>query len=408
VYLPTSALSPRSTPRPHDPVEGAAWPTIDDGKQFTRHQAAQLTREDTQILQASAARQEHFLRFSCVGRSRRVRVDDEDVPHARAPSIRRWRRPSACCSRGYMNRDDRIRFAERPSWRPRTVVYGRATHPLADLFHFVLTRSWSLLLVILCAGFIAINAGFALLYTLDPGAIAASDGSFEDAFFFSVQTMATIGYGAMHPQTRFAHVLVTLEAMIGVLSTAIVTGLTFARFARPSARVLFAERAVIGPHNGEPHLMFRLANWRHDDVVDAQVQVILLVSERTTEGEIQRRMIEIPLVADRTPLFSATWTVMHRIDAASPFHGTGALAALRAGASELFLGVRGIDETFNTEVHARHRYTINDIAVGARFANVLMIRPDGTREIDYRYFHRLEPIDASATATPHEREAPRR
>lgn len=291
------------------------------------------------------------------------------------------------------DREERIRFEPRAPRVPATRAYGRATSPLEDLYHYVLTRTWGVLLLQLCAGFLVANLLFAWLYTLDPHAIAAArPGSLEDAFFFSVQTMATIGYGAMHPVTRYAHVLVTIEAMVGILGTAVVTGLTFARFARPTARVLWAERAVICPRDGVPHLMFRLANWRHNDIIEARLQVALLVAETTQEGEQVRRMLELPLVIDHTPLFAMTWTAMHRIDEKSPFHGAGALVRLKASAGELFLSLQGVDDTFATEVHARHRYRMDDIVVGARFENVLTIRPDGTREIDYRYFHKVVPV----------------
>lgn len=290
-------------------------------------------------------------------------------------------------------RNERIRFSPRYPKVPATRAYGRSTSPLDDLYHYVLTRSWSALLALECAAFLAANLLFAWLYTLDPSSISeARPGSLADAFFFSVQTMATIGYGAMHPATTWANVLVTLEAMLGILGTAMVTGLTFARFARPTARVLWAERAVIGPRDGAPHLMFRLANWRHNDIMEARLQVVLLVAETTQEGEQVRRMIELPLVIDHTPIFTMTWTAMHRIDESSPFFGVGALQRLKGSAGELFLSLQGIDDTFNTEVHARHRYRMDDIVVGGRFENVLTIRPDGTREIDYRYFHTVLPV----------------
>lgn len=284
---------------------------------------------------------------------------------------------------------------------PAIRTYGLERAPFEDVYHSILTRSWWRFLGLIAVLFVVLNLLFALLYLAQPGAIAnARSGSFEDAFYFSVQTMATIGYGAMHPETRYAHVLVTIEAMLGILGTALVTGLTFARFARPTARVLWAERVVIAPRDGAPHLMFRLANWRHNDIMEARLQAVLLVAETTQEGEQVRRMIELPLVIDHTPLFAMTWTAMHRIDEKSPFHGEGAIERLRASAGELFLSMQGIDDTFNTEVHARHRYRMDDLVVGARFENVLTIRPDGTREIDYRFFHTVVPLHPEEGLAP--------
>lgn len=289
---------------------------------------------------------------------------------------------------------EKIRFKLRPPTTTITRVHGRATFPLEDLYHYALTRTWLVVFGQLAAAFLLANVGFAVLYALEPGSIAeARPGSIEDAFFFSVQTMATIGYGAMHPETRWANMLVTAEAMIGVLGTAVVTGLTFARFARPTARVLFADKAVVGPRDGMQHLMFRMANWRHNHILDAKLKVLLLWAEKTREGESVRRMHELPLIGGETPLFAMTWTVMHRVDETSPFFGPDALARLRASGAELFVSLQGIDDTFNTEVHARHHYTLDDIVVGARFENVLTVHADGTREIDYRYFHRVVPLE---------------
>nr|WP_276600454.1 ion channel [Nannocystis sp. ILAH1] len=267
---------------------------------------------------------------------------------------------------------------------------------MEDIYHYVLTLPWSITLAYLVGAFLAVNVVFAWLYTLDPAAIAgARPGSFEDAFYFSVQTVATIGYGAMHPDSRYAHALVSIEAMIGIMCNALVTGLTFARFARPTARILFGARAVIGPAEGAPHLMIRMANWRHNLLTDVRVQVLLLCEDVGEDSEPVRRAIELPLVVDQTPILAVTWTVKHRIDANSPLHGPDRLAQLRAAGAELVVCLRGIDDTFNTEIHARHRYTLDDVVVGAVFERVLVPRADGSRVLDYRSFHRVVPADTS-------------
>src|SRR5260221_11624746 len=145
--------------------------------------------------------------------------------------------------------------------RLRTV--GRKWAPHEDLYHTVLTSSWWLFVLLVAVAFLSANALFACAYVMQPGSISnVRPGSFEDAFFFSVQTMATIGYGGMAPATFFGHVMVTFEAIIAMLGVAVVTGITFSKFSRPTARVLFSEKAVIGPRNGVSHLMFRMANWR--------------------------------------------------------------------------------------------------------------------------------------------------
>lgn len=280
---------------------------------------------------------------------------------------------------------------------PPIEAIGQRTPIHEDLYHRILTRPWRQFFLLACGVFLALNAVFALLYMAQTGAIAsARSGSFEDAFFFSVQTMATIGYGAMAPATRYAHVVVTVEAMMGTLYTALLTGLTFAKFARPRARVLFSDKAVVGPRNGVPHLMFRMANWRHNNIIEAQLRVVLLVMERTQEGDEMRRPVEIPLVRDRNALFILTWTAMHRIDEASPFYDKEALLRLRDTGAQLFLTITGTDETIGQTVHARYAYTIDDIHWDRRFVDVLQVRPDGTRIIDYTKFSDVVPLEPGA------------
>jgi inward rectifier potassium channel len=276
----------------------------------------------------------------------------------------------------------------------RVRVVGAPRAPYKDLYHFVLARTWPQFFVLAGVAFLATNALFAALYLLQPGAVANTrPGSFEDAFYFSVQTLATIGYGGMYPVTRFAHLVVTCEAMAGVLSVALITGLTFTRFARPTARVLFADKIVLANRDGVPHLMFRMANARHNQIVDAHLRVMLLVTERTREGEMLRRQVDLPLVREQTAVFFLTWTAMHVVDAKSPFFGPGALDRLRERKAEMFLGLTGMDETIGQVIHARHNYTLDDIVTNVRFSDVLTLHDDGTREIDYRRFHDVVPLD---------------
>jgi inward rectifier potassium channel len=257
-----------------------------------------------------------------------------------------------------------------------------------DLYHFVLARGWPTFFALVAVTFLGANLFFAWLYLQQPGYIAnARPGAFEDAFFFSVQTIATIGYGGMYPLTRYAHFLVVLEAMTGIMGIAVITGLTFTRFARPSARVLFSKKVTITPRDGVPHLMFRMANWRRNRIVEAQLRVVMLATEKTQEGEVLRRQIDVPLVRDRTAVFFLTWTAMHKIDADSPFHGPDALSKLAAKNAGLYLSLMGFDETIGQTVIARTEYALSDIAVGARFVDVLGNDERGRFQIDFRKFH---------------------
>ena len=285
-----------------------------------------------------------------------------------------------------------VHLSPRASTRPRIRAIGQRFAPHEDAYHYVLTRTWTEFFLLMGLAFLGANALFATLYWVAPGSVSnARPGSFEDAFFFSVQTMATIGYGGMTPVTRYAHIVVTIEAMTGILSVALITGITFAKFARPTARVLFSDNVILAPRNGVPHLMFRVANWRHNLVAEAQLRVIVLVSEKTREGETLRRQIELPLVRDRTPLFALTWTVMHLVDEQSAFFGPDALARLRAVNAEIYVTLTGLDEAMG-QIHAQHSYRLDDIVANVRFADVLSQRPDGTRELDYRSFQELVPL----------------
>jgi len=293
-----------------------------------------------------------------------------------------------------------LRVSGAPRGFPRLRAVGRASSPIEDLYHTLLTLKWWQFFLSVGLAFIVANALFALAYAASPGTISnARPGSFEDAFFFSVQTMATIGYGTMSPITRLGHVLVTLEAIVGVLAFALITGITFSKFARPTARILFSERAVIGPRDGIPHLMFRMANYRHNTILEAQLRVVLLVEEISLEGQVLRRPLELPLVRDRNSTFILSWTAMHPIDEKSPFFGPGALERLRERKAELFLSLTGTDETFAQTVHARTGYQLHDIVENAYFADVLTVRPDGLRLIDYTRFHDVVPATPPVTTT---------
>jgi inward rectifier potassium channel len=288
--------------------------------------------------------------------------------------------------------------AKRPSVRsdtgtrmPRIVAVGRRLAPHEDFYHFILTLGWLQFFLVVAVGFVLANTAFALLYMIEPGCISNAAG-FEELFFFSVQTLGTIGYGTMAPLTRFGHVVVSVEALVGLLFTAVVTGMTFARFARPTARILFSEKAIIAKRDGVPHLMFRLANWRRNQIVEAQLRLMVLLTERTQEGEVMRRPTPLSLVRDTNPMFALTWTALHRIDETSPFCGPDAMDRLRAANAEVYLSVSGLDETISQVINARYRYALEDIVYDARFVDVLQTREDGTRVIDYDKFHAIEPI----------------
>ncbi|HEX3973718.1 MAG TPA: ion channel [Stellaceae bacterium] len=265
-------------------------------------------------------------------------------------------------------------------------ISSRGDRPI-DFYHHLLTISpWGLFLI-LVIGYTAFNLIFAVLFVLQPGGVAnATPGSFADAFFFSVQTMATIGYGDMHPASLYTNFLVTFEVLLGMTGLALSTGLVFARFSRPTARVMFSNVAVVLDHDGVPSLMFRAANQRANEILEAQVSVMLLRDEVTSEGIEMRRFHDMAVSRPRTPMFALTWTVIHPIDPSSPLCGESRESLMRAHA-QIIVSVSGIDETFSQTIHARHTYEASEIRWNHRFSDIITRAEDGHRLIDYRRFH---------------------
>jgi inward rectifier potassium channel len=256
-----------------------------------------------------------------------------------------------------------------------------------DLYHRTLTIGWPGFFAIGAATYIAANVVFAALYLLQPGSIAkANPGSFADAFFFSVQTMATIGYGVMAPATFYANLLMTLETAVGLMFVAMTTGLVFARFSRPTARVLFSNVAVVGPYNGVPTLSIRIANQRKNQMLAAEVTMTLVRDELSDEGELARRFYDLTLVRDRSPVFALTFRVMHPIDANSPLHGLN-YETLAEQHAEIVVIAGGVDETLVQPVNARTSYLPHEILWSHRFVDIFGWTEDGRRAIDYRRFH---------------------
>lgn len=255
-----------------------------------------------------------------------------------------------------------------------------------DPYYLFLTIPWPGFLVLMAAIYLVLNILFSLAYLAGSRGIEnATPGSFVDAFFFSVQTFSTIGYGSMYPTTLYTHIVVTLEAFVGILSVALMTGLAFARFAQPTARVRFSKCAVITVYNNIPTLMFRTANQRRNQILEAQMRFYFMQDEITAEGELMRRVYELKLLRERTPAFSISWTVMHPIDATSPLYGLSAETLLRNKAM-FIASLSGIDETVGQSVLARCNYGSDEIFWDKQFADIVKDAPDGHRYIDYGNF----------------------
>jgi inward rectifier potassium channel len=270
---------------------------------------------------------------------------------------------------------------------------GRAGWSSADLYHLMLRISWPRVTCVFLAMFTSLNLLFARLYSLDPAGVNWGDRPvnaplFWRAFFFSIDTVSTVGYGNMYPVSVYANVLVVLEITLGVLFFAIVTGIAFARFSRPTARIHFSKVAVVADLDGTPTLMFRAANLRHNLVFEARATVSVVIDE-VLGGSPMRRFKDLRLVRDQNPVFALTWMIMHPIDTDSPI-AEWLRGGKPADQSELIVVLAGVDDRTGQTMHCRWAYKPADIRWDNRFVDILDQSPDGTRTIDYTRFHEIE------------------
>ena len=272
-------------------------------------------------------------------------------------------------------------------------ILGAERAPLSDLYHAFLRARWSVALLGIVVFYAWLNAIFALLYFL-AGGVGVGDISYADAFFFSVHTMGTIGYGNMFPTTTLANVLVVFQSVTGLIVIALATGLIFAKFSRSTARVGFTKQATIGPMNGVPTLSFRLGNGRGNLIMEATLRLVMLRTERTLEGIVFYRQYDLPLARERSAAFSRSWTVMHVISPSSPLYGYTP-ERVRTEEVEILASVVGTDDTSLQQVHARHRYDENTLLWGARHVDVLSELPDGTIRLDLTKFHDVVATEAT-------------
>ena len=280
----------------------------------------------------------------------------------------------------------------RPDATLRVRPIGLKPRVLTDLYHELLRCSWPQVFGLFAISFLSFNLFFAFLYTLDPnglGSIRELSGIplFWRAFFFSVHTVATIGYGDVYPVSTYTNWLVVAEITLGILLFALTTGIAFARFSRPTARILFSNVAVVAPVDGTPTLMFRTANQRHNLIFGAAASVSVLMDEMVG-GREMRRFSDLDLVRSATPVFALTWTLMHPITETSP------LKPLLDGGTiddmEIVAILSGVDERSGQTIYARWAYGPEDIRWNACFVDILGETPDGIRTVDYRHFHEVE------------------
>lgn len=263
---------------------------------------------------------------------------------------------------------------------------GHAKGGWRDAYHHLLTMPLIAFFAVMGAVYLAVNAVFALAYMAVGGVNNLPPGDFASAFFFSVETFGTIGYGEFTPSGLGAHLVVTAESFASIFNLAVATGLLFARISRPTARVLFSDRAVVCDYDGRRVLMIRAANQRRNRIVEAEVSMTLLHEVKTKEGHTTRRFETLATTASRSPVFMLTWQVMHPIDELSPLLGE-TTDSLNARQAQIIVVVKGLDETFAQTIHARTAYNPDQIVWGARFADVMLRDDDGRLLIDYAHFH---------------------
>ena len=265
-------------------------------------------------------------------------------------------------------------------------VVGEQRALWRDLYHNFLRMPWPASLALIAAGFFAVNIVFATVYVLIGGVDNMPAGSFWNALVFSVETLGTIGYGVMSPKSVPAEIVMMIEAVTGLIVTALATGLVFTKFARATARVAFTTNMVITPFEGKPTLMFRIGNRRANVIVQAQLSVTVSLTRTTQEGETFYKMHDLKLVRDHMAGMGRGWVVMHVIDETSPLYGMDA-AALKAAEAEVQVSMTGLDDVTMQTVHSMHIYEDDKIKFGHRFEDTL--RPlQGTQDyvLDLRQF----------------------
>lgn len=285
--------------------------------------------------------------------------------------------------------------------KPRTINIGGRTFVSQglsrriwdDIYHRALVVSWPVFFGLAAAAFLLLNTIFAGCYQLGTQPIANQyPHGFAGAFFFSVETLATVGYGDMHPQTVYAHVVATVEIFTGMASIAVVTGLIFSRFSRPRAKIIFADHPIVRMIDAKQTLMIRAANTRQNIIAEATAQLHLLRLETSPEGFRLRKIHDLKLIRDRHPIFMLSWNLMHVIDKSSPLYGETP-ETLESTQSTFLLSLEGIDETTSQSMLARRQWDHKELRWNHRYLDFIHLDDTGVNVIDYTVFHDVLPLD---------------
>ena len=273
----------------------------------------------------------------------------------------------------------------------RIITEGLETNLWTDFYHNAMTVSWPVFFGALAAIFATFNLLFAVVYQFGAAPIAnARPGSFSDLFFFSVETMAGVGYGYLYPQSTYGHSVAAVESFFSLVSLAVMTGLVFARFSRPRARLIFARNPVVAEHDGAPTLMVRVANARNNFISDASAKLWVIRAKVSSEGRRLTSFQEMRLERSENPVFALSWTLFHVIGADSLLSGMSA-EEIAASDMNFVVSISGLDETSAQVVHARNRYAALDLRFGHEFVDIISIDEDGMRRVDYAKIYETRP-----------------
>ena len=275
------------------------------------------------------------------------------------------------------------------------VKVNTAEYQWRDVYRWLLGLTWPQFALFVAVIYVALNLSFAVLYSLRADSIAGVTTAhwFLDCFFFSVQTLATVGYGHMYPQTIYGHIVSTVEIMTGVFLLAVMTGLIFVRFSRPVARVVFSRSMVIAPLNGKPTLMLRVGNENHHSMVEAKFRIMYSRDQQLVEGGEFRYFHDLKLHFEQLTVFPAVLTLRHEINEKSPLYGA-TIESLEAERALFFVSVVGIDPVIAAEVQTQKDYSWRDVQFGQRFVEIYHETEGEARRltVDYGRLHDTEPV----------------
>jgi inward rectifier potassium channel len=243
-----------------------------------------------------------------------------------------------------------------------------------DLYHQLLSLKWIHFFLSALLAYLLINLLFSIIYfLLGPDGfqgILEKNGMkfFEECFFFSIQTFSTIGYGRVAPISFWHNTFVSIEAFFGMLSVAVMSGILFSRFSRPTSKIKFSEIALITEHRGKRSFIFRMANARLNQIAEATLSVAILINYKDENGQMRIQQ-DLPLIRNKSLIFSASWTAVHVIDENSPFYEKS-LEDLKNLDAEIIVSISGVDSTFTQTIHARHSYIWSEIILDKQFVDI--------------------------------------